>query len=61
MMPQWKTNFNVYVGAMQKLMNDGPKSMLGIRILVCLDPDLIGQIQVLKRTMAARSQLDSEL
>jgi hypothetical protein len=42
-------------------MNNGPKSMLGIRILVRVDPDLIGQTRILERAIAVRSQLDSEL
>jgi hypothetical protein len=60
-LPQWKTNFNFYVGVLQKFMFDGPKSMLGIRIPIWLDPNHIGQIWILERTMAVRSQMDTEL
>jgi hypothetical protein len=51
-LPQWKTNFNFYVAALQKCMYDGPKYLLGIpvQIPVRLDPDLIGQIRILERT-----------
>jgi hypothetical protein len=51
-MPQGKTNFNFYIGVLQKFMYAGPKSMLGILIPVLLDPDLIGQIRILGRTKA---------
>jgi hypothetical protein len=33
-LPQWKTNFYLYVGVLQEFMYDGPKSRL--------DPDLNG-------------------
>jgi hypothetical protein len=36
-----------YFGGSQKFMYDGPKSMLGIRIPVRWDPDLIGHIRIL--------------
>jgi hypothetical protein len=60
-LPQWKTNFNFYGGVSEKFMYDWPKSLLDIRIPVQMDPDLIGQVRILERTMAVRSQLDSEL
>jgi hypothetical protein len=40
---------------------DGPKSMIGIRIPVRLDPDLIGHARILERTMTVHSQLESKL
>jgi hypothetical protein len=44
-----------------ELLQLRPKSMLGTWISFSLDPDLFGQIQILDRAMAVRSQLDSEL
>jgi hypothetical protein len=40
-------------------MYDGPKSILGFPVQ--LDPDLIGQIQILERTKEVHIQLDSKL
>jgi hypothetical protein len=60
-LPQWKTNFNFHDDMIQKLMYHVPNSILGIQIPGCLDPDLYGQIRILERTMAVRSQWDSEL
>jgi hypothetical protein len=39
---------------LQKCIYDGLKSMLGIRKLNRLDPDLLGQIQILERAMSVR-------
>jgi hypothetical protein len=36
--PQWKTNFKFYFDILLKYMHGGPKSMIGIRILVWSDP-----------------------
>jgi hypothetical protein len=52
--------FKFYLGVLKKFIYDVPKFMLGIRIPVQLDPDLIGQIRILERTMTVGSQLESE-
>jgi hypothetical protein len=43
-----------YYSALQKCIYNRLKSILGIRILIWLDPDLFGQIWIFKRAMAVR-------
>jgi hypothetical protein len=60
-LPLWKTNFHFFVGVLQKFLYDGHKSIIGKWIPVQLDPDLIGENQILERLMAVRNQFGSEL
>jgi hypothetical protein len=51
-------NLNFYVSLLQKFMYDGPQSMRGLLIPVRLNLDLS---QILDRTLAVCSQLDSRV